>query len=70
MPPQLPAHPADDQRPALPRSTCPVVVDDTVVFRDQHHLTATFMAKLAEPIGNLLDGRPAIPLAVRSATTT
>jgi hypothetical protein len=44
-----------------PGAVCPVVVDGTVVFRDQHHLTATYMAKLAQPISNLLEGRPAYP---------
>ena len=41
--------------------TCPVVVDETVVFRDNHHVTPRYMAHLAEPIGNLLEGRPAYP---------
>jgi hypothetical protein len=44
-----------------PGATCPVVAGDTVVFRDQHHVTATYMAMLAEPISNLLEGRPAYP---------
>jgi hypothetical protein len=43
------------------RCHCPVVAGDTVVFRDQHHVTATYMAELAEPISNLLEGRPAYP---------
>ena len=45
-------------------STCPVVVDDTVVFRDNQHVTASYMERLAEPIGNLLEGRPAYPTPV------
>jgi hypothetical protein len=44
-----------------PGTTCPVQVDGTVVFRDSHHVTATYMASLSEPIGNLLEGRPAYP---------
>ena len=49
-------------------STCPVVVDDVVVFRDNHHLTATYMERLAEPIGNLLEGRPAYPTPAPTLT--
>jgi peptidoglycan/LPS O-acetylase OafA/YrhL len=41
--------------------TCPVVVDGMPVFRDNHHVTASYMKRLAEPIGNLLEGRPAYP---------
>jgi hypothetical protein len=44
-----------------PGTTCPVQVDGAVVFRDSHHVTATYMASLSEPIGNLLEGRPAYP---------
>ena len=44
-----------------PGTTCPVVVGDTVVFRDPHHVTATYMAQLAAPIGNLLEGREPYP---------
>ena len=44
-----------------PGATCPVTVDGTVVFRDAHHVTATYMAKLAEPIANLLEGRAPYP---------
>jgi hypothetical protein len=44
-----------------PGTTCPVVVDETVVFRDQHHVTATYMALLAAPIANLLEGRAPYP---------
>jgi peptidoglycan/LPS O-acetylase OafA/YrhL len=50
-----------------PGATCPVVVDDTVVFRDAHHVTATYMTQLAQPIGNLLEGRPPYPSASPSA---
>jgi hypothetical protein len=44
-----------------PGMSCPVVVGDTVVFRDPHHVTATYMARLARPIGNLLEGREPYP---------
>jgi hypothetical protein len=44
-----------------PGSTCPVYTDGLVVYRDAHHITATYMAHLAEPIGNILDGRPPYP---------
>jgi len=37
------------------------VVDDTVVFRDRHHVTATYMQQLARPITNLLEGRAPYP---------
>jgi hypothetical protein len=30
-----------------PRDPCPVVVDGMLVYRDSHHLTATFAASLA-----------------------
>ena len=50
-----------------PGATCPVVVDGTVVFRDQHHVTATYMARLAEPIANLLEGRAPYPSPSPSA---
>ncbi len=44
-----------------PGRTCPVMVDDIVVFRDTHHLTASYMEHLAEPVANLLEGRPPFP---------
>jgi hypothetical protein len=53
-----------------PGATCPVVAGDTVVFRDQHHVTATYMAKLAEPISNLLEGRPAYPSPAPTSAPT
>jgi peptidoglycan/LPS O-acetylase OafA/YrhL len=40
---------------------CRTVADGIVVFRDPHHLTATYMAHLAEPISNLLEGRAPYP---------
>jgi hypothetical protein len=52
-----------------PGVTCPVVEDETVVYRDHHHLTATYMDKLAEPIGNLLEGRPAYPSPAPDSTS-
>ncbi len=44
-----------------PGSTCPVVRDDIVVFRDAHHLTATYMEHLAKPIERMLEGLPPYP---------
>jgi len=44
-----------------PHSSCPVVVDDIVVFRDAHHLTASFMEYLSTPIGRLLEGKSPYP---------
>jgi hypothetical protein len=49
-----------------PGLTCPVVVDDIVVFRDNHHVTASYMEHLAEPVANLLEGRSAFPSPVPS----
>ena len=51
-----------------PGRSCPAVVDDTVVFRDRHQLTASYMGRLAEPIGNLLEGRAPFPTPVPTAT--
>jgi hypothetical protein len=34
-----------------PGRTCPVVIDRKIVLRDDHHLTATFAASLADVIG-------------------
>ena len=42
------------------------MVDDIVVFRDNHHLTDTYMRQLAEPVGNLLEGRAPFPTPVPS----
>ncbi len=50
--------------------TCPVSVDGMPVFRDKHHLTASYMEHLAEPIGNLLDGRPAYPTPAPTLPST
>ena len=44
-----------------PGRSCPVVVDGTVVFRDKHHVTASYMERLSKPIGNLLEGRAPYP---------
>jgi hypothetical protein len=41
--------------------SCPVVVDDIVVFRDRHHVTASYMDHLAEPVANLIEGRAPFP---------
>ncbi|MGN6127832.1 MAG: acyltransferase family protein, partial [Humibacter sp.] len=35
--------------------TCPAIIGDTLVYRDSHHLTATFAAELAGPLGRRLD---------------
>ncbi|GAB3389751.1 acyltransferase family protein [Humibacter soli] len=35
--------------------TCPAIIGDTLVYRDSHHLTATFAAELAGPLGSKLD---------------
>ena len=53
-----------------PGTTCPVVVDDIVVFRDKHHVTASYMEHLAEPIGNLFEGRAPYPTPTPSAEPT
>jgi len=34
-----------------PGSSCPVVIDRMIVYRDDHHLTATFAASLADVLG-------------------
>ncbi len=44
-----------------PGATCPVVVDDIVVLRDKHHLTASYMERLAAPIGRILEGKSPYP---------
>ncbi len=44
-----------------PGTSCPVVVDDIVVFRDPHHVTASYMKHLATPIGRILEGKPPYP---------
>ena len=36
-------------------STCPAIIGDTLVYRDSHHLTATFAAKLTGPLEGALD---------------
>ncbi len=53
-----------------PGANCPVVVDDIVVFRDNHHVTATYMERLAEPIANLLEGRAPYPTPTPSPVPT
>ena len=30
--------------------TCPTIIDNLLVYRDEQHLTATFSARLAEPL--------------------
>jgi hypothetical protein len=45
-----------------------VVVDDIVVFRDRHHLTASYMDHLADPVANLIEGRAPFPTPAPSAS--
>ena len=35
--------------------TCPMVVGDTITYRDRGHLTATYAGDLADEIGRALD---------------
>ncbi|WP_243064240.1 acyltransferase family protein [Humibacter sp. RRB41] len=35
-------------------TSCPAIIGDTLVYRDSHHLTATFAAELAGPLGRRL----------------
>ena len=44
-----------------PDGSCPLVRGSLLVFRDDHHLTATFAAALADRIGAALDGVVASP---------
>ena len=46
-----------------PGMSCPVVVDDTVVFRDQHHVTASYMERLARAHRQPARGPRAVPIA-------
>ncbi|HET7676519.1 MAG TPA: acyltransferase family protein [Candidatus Limnocylindrales bacterium] len=39
-----------------PRDPCPVLLDGMIVYRDAHHLTATFAASLWQRLGALLPG--------------
>ena len=43
---------------------------DIVVFRDRHHLTASYMEHLAEPVANLLEGRAPFPTPLPSLLPT
>jgi hypothetical protein len=45
----------DMTRAICPRLPCAPVVDDTIVMRDEHHLTYTFSRHLAGPLGDILD---------------
>ena len=36
-------------------STCPVLLGNTVIYRDQHHLTQTFSREMAEPLWQELE---------------
>ena len=33
---------------------CPAIVGDTLVYRDSHHLTASFAGELAAPLKQML----------------
>ncbi len=44
-----------------PGATCPVVVDEMPVFRDEDHVTASYMERLAAPIGRMLEGKSPYP---------
>jgi hypothetical protein len=37
-----------------PRELCPPVIGGTMVWRDSHHLTATYARSLAGPLGQAL----------------
>ena len=39
-----------------PWDTCPVVLNGMIIYRDSHHLTATFSGSLANPLGEALVG--------------
>ena len=39
-----------------PWDSCPVVLNGMIIYRDSHHLTATFSASLANPLGEALAG--------------
>ena len=45
----------DMTRAICPSLPCAAVVDDTIVMRDEHHLTYTFSRLLAGPLGAVLD---------------
>jgi peptidoglycan/LPS O-acetylase OafA/YrhL len=50
-----------------PDTSCPVVDNDIVVYRDAHHLTATYMDYLATPISRMLEGKSPYPSPKPSA---
>jgi hypothetical protein len=37
------------------KGRCQVVLNDMIIFRDHHHLTATFSRSLAPPLERALD---------------
>jgi hypothetical protein len=53
-----------------PGLTCPVVVDGIVAYRDSQHLTGSYMARLATPIANLIEGRAPFPTPAPSPEAT
>ena len=51
-----------------PDTTCPVVIDGMTVYRDEDHVTATYMEHLATPIGRMLEGKSPYPSPSPSAS--
>ncbi|HEY0249738.1 MAG TPA: acyltransferase family protein [Gryllotalpicola sp.] len=43
-----------DLTPYFCRDTCPPILGDTLVYRDSHHLTASFASELAQPLSSKL----------------
>jgi hypothetical protein len=43
-----------DLTPYFCDDTCPAIIGDTLVYRDSHHLTASFAAELAQPLKSRL----------------
>jgi len=53
----LPGSAAIDLTPWIcPAATCPVVIGNVLIYRDEHHLTATFARSLAPFLRQTLDG--------------
>lgn len=48
--------------------TCPVIIDDNIVYRDDSHMTATFAATLAGAVGDVLAAAAATWRAVPGAS--
>ena len=45
----------DLTRRLCPELVCPVVEGDTVMYRDNHHLTMSYSESLAEPLGDAVE---------------